>query len=172
MTEKENQLAVLGEKHTDLTTLAVEAASPEAVKFATRLYYNGGNVKQTAVELDIDRQKYYKNNEFRDQVDGIIEALKVDVVEASKQFMTNMVAEAMQVKLAGLQSGNEALRQKVATEILDRALGKPSSKHDDDQPKSVAIYIKQGIDPDEFMEHFKMNGGNNFIEGKAVVEEG
>jgi len=64
------------------------------------------------------------------QLDGAVAALLDDAIEAARMMLADVLLEAVRVKIAGLHSRNEPIRQNVATEIIDRVLGKPSQRQE------------------------------------------
>lgn len=63
-------------------------------------------------------------------VDEAISLLALDITEAARQMRKSALAKAVAVKIAGLDSDDEAIRQKAATEIIEAELGKPAQALD------------------------------------------
>ena len=61
-------------------------------------------------------------------VDAIIAAIEADRQAAALGILANQAPMAAMVKVSGLESGSESVRQAAATEILDRVLGKPTQR--------------------------------------------
>lgn len=61
-------------------------------------------------------------------VDEVISLVAQDAVETAKQIAVQNLVKAMMVKVAGLDSKDEATRQKVATELVEWSLGKATQK--------------------------------------------
>lgn len=57
-------------------------------------------------------------------IDEAIDMLSIAAVFAAKSMLENAVIKAALVKIGGLDSLDEAVKQRAATEILDRVLGK------------------------------------------------
>jgi hypothetical protein len=77
----------------------------------------------TAIELEPDTVYRWPSI-----VDEAVELMALNIKDAAIDILANATAKAAMVKLAGLDSANEKIRQDVATEILDRQLGKPLQK--------------------------------------------
>lgn len=63
-------------------------------------------------------------------VDDALKALSADVETAVLDIIHSAAAKAAMVKTAGLDSDDEKLRQAVATEIIERAIGKVPNKNE------------------------------------------
>lgn len=63
-------------------------------------------------------------------VDEAINLLALDITEAARQMRKSALAKAVAVKIAGLDSDDEGIRQKAATEIIEAELGKPAQSVD------------------------------------------
>lgn len=61
-------------------------------------------------------------------IDEYIEQAVVNSVIAAQDALMQSLMKATLVKMSGLDSDNEEMRQKVASEILDRVLGKASQR--------------------------------------------
>jgi hypothetical protein len=64
------------------------------------------------------------------QLDEVVAILLNDAIEAARAILADALLEAVQVKVMGLRSRNEPIRQNAATEIIDRVLGKPSQRQE------------------------------------------
>jgi hypothetical protein len=67
---------------------------------------------------------------WRDDVERAVELLSIDIVAGVKQIRLQALAKAMMVKVKGLDSGDERVRQAAATEIIEWELGKAMQKTD------------------------------------------
>ena len=77
----------------------------------------------------ISRPLYYKwGKEQRDYLDGLALELKLEVALGAKLVLRAAVKDAAEVKVKGLKSLKDNVKQSAATEILDRMLGKPVQK--------------------------------------------
>ena len=63
-------------------------------------------------------------------IDEAIQLMAQERLEGAKAIRKNALIKAIMVKIAGLDSGDEALRQKVATEIIEWELGKALQRQD------------------------------------------
>lgn len=61
---------------------------------------------------------------WSDIVDNAIDLLGQDIKNAAVSILTNSAAKAAMIKSAGLDSQDENMRQEIASEVLDRILGK------------------------------------------------
>lgn len=85
-------------------------------------------------------------------VDEAINALSSDVEAAVWDILQSSAAKAAMVKVAGLDENDDRLRQAVASEILDRFLGKPTQRHEIThtwQDDVIDLLQRGEIDPDE-----------------------
>jgi hypothetical protein len=57
-------------------------------------------------------------------VEECVDLLLIDTVATAKLLMVQALAQAVSVKLQGLESLDEKVRQGVATELIDRGLGR------------------------------------------------
>jgi hypothetical protein len=70
---------------------------------------------------------YYRfDQEERDRLEEIATALHHEEIELAHQMLTQVLPEATKVKIGGLKSRDEKIRQAASTEIMDRKLGKPA----------------------------------------------
>jgi len=60
----------------------------------------------------------------------IVEALLADPIQRAVEELREALPEASRIKREGLKSRNEIVRQDVASEILDRVLGKPTQRQE------------------------------------------
>lgn len=63
-------------------------------------------------------------------VDEALKALSDDIETAVRDILYSAAAKAAMVKTAGLDSDDEKLRQAVATEIIERAIGKVPQRNE------------------------------------------
>lgn len=78
------------------------------------------------------------------ELDETIEALLADPMAQALTMILDAVPEAAKVKIAGLNSRKENVRQSSATEILDRVVGKPRQKMEHSGPEGEAIRVLVG----------------------------
>lgn len=87
--------------------------------------------KDAAEELGLKVQTVYN---WPSIVDDAIRLLALDIVESSRQMRKSALARAIAVKIAGLDSSDERVRQAAATEIIEAELGKATqviNQHND-----------------------------------------
>lgn len=81
--------------------------------------------------IGVSRSAFYKWPESeRDALRDMAQRLKADVQLRIMQMLEDAAADAAAVKVAGLTSRNELVRQGAASEILDRILGKPTQRQE------------------------------------------
>jgi hypothetical protein len=81
--------------------------------------------KEAAESIDIKPNTAYSWN---GNVDEAIQLMKLEAVEAARAMNRQAVPKAMAVKIAALDSDNEAIRQKAATELIEWMTGKAPEK--------------------------------------------
>jgi len=75
----------------------------------------------------ISRSTFYSwSKEERARLNGYAQELRRRRKLVAELYLQEAVEEAAKVKVAGLKSRKEHIRQAVATEILDRTVGKPA----------------------------------------------
>lgn len=77
--------------------------------------------KEAAESIDIQPDTVYR---WPATVDLAAKLIAMDITESARVMRKKSVAKAMAVKLAGLDSEDESIRQKSATEIIEWELGK------------------------------------------------
>lgn len=81
--------------------------------------------------IGVSRSAFYKWPEAeRDVLREMAQRLKADVQLRIMQMLEDAAEKAARVKVDGLGSRNELVRQGVASEILDRILGKPTQRQE------------------------------------------
>jgi len=63
-------------------------------------------------------------------VQEAVELIAMDAVVSAMEIRKRNLVKAMMIKVAGLDIDDDALRQKVATEIIEGELGKPTQKNE------------------------------------------
>jgi HEAT repeat protein len=63
-------------------------------------------------------------------VDGTVNLLLLDTIAAARALMVRGVAQAMAVKMAGLENQDEKIRQRAATAVVEWNLGKAAQALD------------------------------------------
>ena len=80
-------------------------------------------------------------------IDDAVKLLELDILESSRQMRKSALAKAVAVKLAGLDSSDEKVRQSAATEIIEAELGK--AKWPIDLTGRVEVIRTVGFDTDK-----------------------
>jgi hypothetical protein len=82
---------------------------------------------QAIKDIGISKTAFYKwPAEEREKLNELAQQLKRATVARAIMALQAAAEEAALVKIAGLKSRDERLKQSAATEILDRNIGKPS----------------------------------------------
>lgn len=109
------------------------------------------NKKEAAEAIGIQPDTTYR---WPSVVDEAVELMRLNVAQGAKEMITKNVAKAALVKVAGLDDEDPRVRQAAATEVLDRALGKPTQKTEvtgaDGEPLKVKQYVS--FSPDDWDE--------------------
>ncbi len=85
----------------------------------------------------------------KEQIDAAVDAMLEKPLEQARAIMEDAIPEAARVKIAGLKSRNEFVRQGAATDLLDRGLGKPMQPVHQEIAGTVKIIAIGGINPAE-----------------------
>ena len=85
--------------------------------------------KEAAIAVGLEPNTVYGWN---GDVDAVVAFMRGQACESALEILVNKVVKAAMVKIAALDSADEKTRQDVATEVLDRVLGraKQSVKHE------------------------------------------
>jgi hypothetical protein len=76
--------------------------------------------------------------------------MRFDGVIVAGEILRRSLPKAAAVKAAGLDSAEERTRQDVATEILDRHLGKPTQRSEINANVNVAVKGYVNVSPDDW----------------------
>lgn len=82
-------------------------------------------------------------------VDEALRLMASDGVFVAREMRRRALPKAMAVKVAGLDSENERIRQDVATEIIEGELGKPQTNVDIKSAGQPIVVLGIGIDPEQ-----------------------
>ena len=83
------------------------------------------------LDAGIHKTTFYDwSKETREYLNGLARELKLETALKAKLVLRAATKEAAEVKVSGLKDPNKRIKQSVATEILDRMLGKPVQKID------------------------------------------
>jgi len=110
--------------------------------------------KDGYVNSGVGKQVFYKwPKETRADLNKLALALKLETALKAKLVLKAATKEAALVKVGGMKSKNEHVKQSAATEILDRMLGKPTqtvqSKVENIQTIKILEVIKSYDDKEE-----------------------
>lgn len=83
--------------------------------------------KEAAESIGVQPQTAYNWN---GDVDAAVDFMRNNIALATLGILQANATKAAMVKAAGLDSDDEKIRQDVATEILDRNLGKPKQRQE------------------------------------------
>jgi hypothetical protein len=83
--------------------------------------------KDAAMAINIDAHTVYN---WPKSVDRAVELYHDHIRDAASGIIADSVARAALVKIAGLDSDDERIRQMSSTEILDRYFGKPTQRQE------------------------------------------
>ena len=114
--------------------------NPNQLRYLSIRHYCSSD-KEAAKRLGISEQTIYKWDRI------VKEALVLMIREAvllAHETLKASLPNAAFVKVEGLQSEDERLRQSVATEILDRGLGKATQRTEIYEPDNSPIVITWG----------------------------
>ena len=100
--------------------------TPDQLRFVVEMP-NHKTKKSCAIALGLSVNSAYN---FPDSVDKAIELMARNVIEGALAIRKRNLAKAMMVKMAGLDLDDNALRQRVATEIIEWETGKAMQKTD------------------------------------------
>ena len=95
--------------------------------------------KDAAISCELEPNTVYKWN---GAVDEVVEILLENAADSAFDILEGQVVKAAMVKVAGLDSTDEKMRQAGATEILDRVLGRATQKTEVSGPDGGPIETK------------------------------
>lgn len=83
--------------------------------------------RKAYIEAGINKNTFYSwPSEERERMNNLAQRVKREAATRVMMVMQDAAEEAAKVKVDGLRSRNEHVKQGVATEILDRVVGKPN----------------------------------------------
>jgi len=85
--------------------------------------------KEAAEAIGLRPDTVYRWN---GDIDEAIKLLALDMTETARQIMKKNLSKAVMVKMTGLDSDDEKLRQSVATEVIEWGIGKAVQKQEVD----------------------------------------
>ena len=83
--------------------------------------------KEAAESIGLEADTVYR---WPSIVDDAVKILSDDVEAAVWDILADSAAKAAMVKVAGLDENDDKLRQAVASEILDRIMGRPTQRQE------------------------------------------
>jgi len=98
-----------------------------------------------AVSISPNTAKNWSKETKRD-VAVALRLMAEDGLQTALHIRRRNLAKAMGVKAAGLDSGDERLRQGVATEIIEWELGKATQRNQNEESGEVVIRVKRDSD--------------------------
>jgi hypothetical protein len=115
-------LDAIGQERTENSQLAdiLRTLSPEQLDYV-RERINHKTDSETARVLKMRRQTI---SEWGEEVQTAVNLIKQDGIILAKERMRRAINDAVDVKLKGLESRNEYIRQSTSSEIIERNLGK------------------------------------------------
>lgn len=104
--------------------------------------------KEAAEAIGIKPDTVYRWN---GDIEEAVRLFALDRIETARQMRVMNLIKAMAVKIAGLDSDDEALRQKVATEIIEGELGKASQPltGEGGGPLTVSVKVLKNVSMDD-----------------------
>lgn len=115
---------------------------------AARIQNPDFSIKKVAEHIGIPAKTVYNWPAY---VNETYERTMKDIHTATIEQRRQALIKAMQVKIAGLDSADESIRQKVATEIIEAELGRPANKLIGALAvaNTTTIILRTGMDMDE-----------------------
>lgn len=95
--------------------------------------------KDAALACELEPNTVYKWNGI---VDEVVEILLDRAADSAYDILEGNVVKASMVKVAGLDSTEEKVRQDVASEVLDRVMGKPTQRQEISGPDGGPVELK------------------------------
>ena len=95
--------------------------------------------KDAAIACQLEPNTVYKWNGV---VDDVVEILLDRAADSAFDILEGQVVRAAMVKVSGLDSDDEKVRQAEATEVLDRVLGKATQKTEVSSPDGLRFVVE------------------------------
>jgi len=86
--------------------------------------------KEAAHQIGVKPNTVYTWKHKGAPIDEAVRLMAYDGIVVARDMLRRSLAKAAAVKVAGLDDRDDRLRQAVATEILDRELGKPTQRQE------------------------------------------
>jgi len=104
----------------------LKSLSKDQLRFVVAMQeYN--SKKEAADALGLKRSTVYN---WARTVDEAIKLLQLDILESARQMRKSALLRAMMIKIVGLDSPDEKVRQNVATEIIEGEMGKATQRQE------------------------------------------
>lgn len=96
--------------------------------------------KEAAESLDMKPNTVYN---WGGLIDEAIKLMSLEGVEAAREMNKQAIPKAMMTKIAGLDSDNEVIRQKCATELIEWIVGKATQavEHSGSEGEPIGIKV-------------------------------
>lgn len=95
--------------------------------------------KEAALAIGLEPDTVYR---WGNEVDSAVAYMRDKARDAAFGVIESSVVKAATIKRAGLDSSDEKMRQDVASEILDRVMGKATQKQEVTGPDGAALVIR------------------------------
>ena len=100
--------------------------------------------KDGYINSGITKRAFYKwPRETREHLNKLALALKLETALKAKLVLRAATKEAAEIKVEGMKSRNERIKQGASTEILDRMLGKPMQRQEMKQEGDIKIIVER-----------------------------
>ena len=134
---------------TDISRLAEVIKQLTSTQLRFVIARNDSKSDKEAAEIIGISPSTVKNWDNKAIVDEAIMLMLLDGVITARELRRRNLAKAMAVKVAGLDSVDEKLRQSVATEIVEWEMGKAQGSVDVTSKGEQIQYINVGVDLDK-----------------------
>jgi hypothetical protein len=121
--------------------------------------------KEAAEAIGIKPNTVYQWKNKGALVDDAVRLMALDGVVVASRVRRRNLAKAMMVKVAGLDSKDERMRQSTATEIIEWEMGKATQKQELTGAEGKPIEVDIGIDDSSIAEALAILGKTNNCPG-------
>jgi len=108
--------------------------------------------KEAAEAIGINPNTVYQwKSRYNKPIDEAIRLMALDGIVVAKELRRRNLAKAMAVKVAGLDIGDDSLRQRVATEIIEWEMGKATQRQEvtGEDGGDLVVRFVGNIQPDD-----------------------
>lgn len=131
--------------------LVLEKLTPDQIRFVVaRLDYDTD--KEAAESLGIPANRVYQWKSRKIPIDDAVRLMTLDGLITALHVRKRNLAKAMLIKVSGLESDDERLRQSVATEIIEWETGKATQRQEHSGPDGGDIGVKLSRTFDEALD--------------------